>query len=187
MLDAAQGFYTTYRTLFDLISDEEVTNGSKLDYPSFGSSTSVWFSSPAQASDIRAFYNGWLNFATEKDFAWKDQYRVEEGMDRMMKRAIEKENQRERRTGRREYNECVRVSSSIPSPNRSVPQPLKDSLAPPSLPDFLEPRPFDSSSRPPLRDVPLVPVSRRRARRRGVPAQGLASSRRQGARRRTRG
>ena len=107
-----QGFYTTYRTLFDLISDEEVTNGSKLDYPSFGYSSSVWASTPAQPTDIRAFYNGWLNFATEKEFAWKDQYRVEEGMDRMMKRAIEKENQRERRAGRREYNECVRVSNT---------------------------------------------------------------------------
>ncbi|KAL8277590.1 hypothetical protein RQP46_010022 [Phenoliferia psychrophenolica] len=106
--DSTTGFYTTFRTLFALIAAEEAQLLSPNTYPTFGHSKSDYVSSPSKPTDIRQFYNAWLNFATEKDFNWRDQYRPEEGMDRRMKRMIEKENTRERGQGRREYNECVR-------------------------------------------------------------------------------
>lgn len=99
--------------LFSLIAAEE----SSLPYPSFGTSTAPYLSSPAQSTDIRQFYSAWINFATEKEFAWKDSYRFEEGMDRRMKRQIEMENKKDRAQGKREYNECVRVSASPSSLN----------------------------------------------------------------------
>lgn len=104
-----QSFYTTFRTLFALIAAEETQLGSPLVYPAFGSSKSDYVSSPARPTDIRQFYSDWLNFSTEKDFNWVEQYRPEEGMDRRTKRMIEKENTRDRGSAKREYNECVRV------------------------------------------------------------------------------
>ncbi|KAI5481320.1 zinc finger, C2H2-type domain containing protein, DnaJ Family [Pseudohyphozyma bogoriensis] len=108
MDDSPTGFYSTFRTLFTLLASEESAAGSPHQYPDFGTKDSPYISTPAKPTDIRQFYSSWLNFATEKDFSWKDMYRPEEGMDRRMKRLIEKENLRERGTGKREYNECVR-------------------------------------------------------------------------------
>lgn len=90
-----------------MIANSEPTD---LAYPSFGTSSSIYSNTPAQSSDIRQFYNVWLNFNTELEFSWKDLYRIEESMDRRTKRAVEKENLRERTAGRREYNETIRVS-----------------------------------------------------------------------------
>ncbi|KAM0751724.1 hypothetical protein T439DRAFT_379820, partial [Meredithblackwellia eburnea MCA 4105] len=106
--DSTTGFYSTFRTLFSLITAEEEALKSPLIFPSFGDSKSTYASTPTQETDIRQFYQAWLNFATEKDFNWCDKYRVEEGMERRMKRLIEKENLRERAQGKREYNECIR-------------------------------------------------------------------------------
>lgn len=109
--DSPTGFYTTFRTLFALIAAEEAALNSPLEYPAFGTAQSAYVSTPSRPTDVRNFYGAWLNFSTEKDFNWRDQYRPEEGMDRRMKRMIEKENVRERGQGRREYNECIRVRS----------------------------------------------------------------------------
>lgn len=109
----SQGFFTTFRALFSLLAAEEAALQSPLVYPAFGDSQSPYTSTPSQPTDIRVFYAAWLNFATEKDFAWVDQYRVEEGMERRMKRAIEQENKRDRSAARREYNDTVRVSSCL--------------------------------------------------------------------------
>lgn len=100
--DTPNGFYTTYRTLFCLISADETSWSSPHLYPSFGTS-----SNPSLA-DLRSFYQTWLNFQTEKDFAWKDMHRVEEGMPRYVRREIEKENLRARQQAKRDYNETVR-------------------------------------------------------------------------------
>ena len=63
---------------------------------------------------MRAFYQAWTNFTTEKDFAWKDLYKVEEEMPRWQRREIEKENQRARQAAKREYNDAVRVCTRTP-------------------------------------------------------------------------
>ncbi|GAA5882962.1 hypothetical protein JCM16303_006762 [Sporobolomyces ruberrimus] len=101
--DTPTGFYTTFQTLFSLLQMDEISWSSPHLYPSFGTSTS-----PSTLEDLRIFYSSWLNFSTEKDFSWRDSYRVEEGMPRYMRRDIEKENSRLRQMGKREYNETVR-------------------------------------------------------------------------------
>ncbi|GAA5949626.1 hypothetical protein JCM21900_002476 [Sporobolomyces salmonicolor] len=100
--DSPNGFYTTFRTLFSLLQADEVSWSSPYLYPSFGDS------SCPTAADLRSFYRTWENFSTEKDFAWKDLYRIEESMPRWHRREIEKENQRARQAAKREYNEAVR-------------------------------------------------------------------------------
>ncbi|GAA6059680.1 hypothetical protein JCM10212_000067 [Sporobolomyces blumeae] len=100
--DSPTGFFTTFRTLFSLLQADEVSWSSPYLYPEFGDS-----SAPTGA-DLRSFYSTWLNFSTEKDFAWKDQYRMEEGMPRYVRREIEKENLRCRQSAKREYNDAVR-------------------------------------------------------------------------------
>lgn len=96
--------------LFTLLAIEEPAYA----YPSFGTSTSVFASTPPKESDIKSFYAAFMNFSTDKEFAWKDSYRVEEGMDRRMKRQVEKENLKDRTLARREYNDTVRVRPSPP-------------------------------------------------------------------------
>ncbi|KDE07297.1 hypothetical protein MVLG_02517 [Microbotryum lychnidis-dioicae p1A1 Lamole] len=100
--ESATGFYTTFRTLFALIASEENALRSTYTYPTFGTKESDY------ESVVKKFYTGWLDFATEKEFGWLDQYKLEDGMERRMKRAIEQENKRLRQGGRREYNETVR-------------------------------------------------------------------------------
>ncbi|KAK4048685.1 hypothetical protein OIV83_004655 [Microbotryomycetes sp. JL201] len=106
--DSPTGFYSTFRTLFAILAAEEAQHGSRTEYPSFGDSSSTYASSPAQPTDIRAFYSRWMGFSTEKDFAWADVFRPEEGMERRMKRAMEQENKKERSAQKREYSETVR-------------------------------------------------------------------------------
>jgi DnaJ family protein A protein 5 len=54
-----------------------------------------------------------MGFATVKSFSWKDQWRYSEAPDRRVKRAMEKDNKRHRDAARREFNDTVRVSSSM--------------------------------------------------------------------------
>ncbi|GAA5876208.1 hypothetical protein JCM3774_002326 [Rhodotorula dairenensis] len=100
--DSPTGFFNTFATLFSLLAADETSWSSPHLYPAFGTS------STSNQADLRAFYQAWTNFTTEKDFAWKDQYKVEEEMPRWQRREIEKENQRARQTAKREYNDAVR-------------------------------------------------------------------------------
>ncbi|GAA6048777.1 hypothetical protein JCM3770_003961 [Rhodotorula araucariae] len=99
--DAPTGFFNTFATLFALIGGEETAWSSPHLYPAFGTRETP-------ADDVRTFYAAWINFTTEKDFAWKDTYRVEEDMPRWQRREIDKENTRARNAAKREYNEAVR-------------------------------------------------------------------------------
>ncbi|GAA5977206.1 hypothetical protein JCM11641_003876 [Rhodosporidiobolus odoratus] len=100
--DPSTGFYNTFATLFSLLAADETAWSSPHLYPGFGTS------STSDAADLRAFYAAWQNFTTEKDFAWLDVYRADECMPRWQRREVDKENQRARNTGKREYNEAVR-------------------------------------------------------------------------------
>ncbi|GAA5954121.1 hypothetical protein JCM8115_003316 [Rhodotorula mucilaginosa] len=100
--DSPTGFFNTFTTLFSLLAADETSWSSPHLYPSFGTS------STSDQADLRAFYQAWTNFTTEKDFAWKDLYKVEEEMPRWQRREIEKENQRARQAAKREYNDAVR-------------------------------------------------------------------------------
>lgn len=121
--DSPTGFFNTFATLFSLLAADETSWSSPHLYPSFGTSTTT------DQADLRAFYQAWTNFSTEKDYAWKDLYKVEEEMPRWQRREIEKENQRARQTAKREYNDAVRVRKN-PLPPRPRLRSLFPSRAP---------------------------------------------------------
>ncbi|KAI0249867.1 DnaJ domain-containing protein [Lactifluus subvellereus] len=108
--DGENGFFTVYRNLFDRLASEE-RHYNDVEFPSFGYSTWDWMASskerPSEAA--RLFYNFWLNFATDKEFAWCDQWNVSEAPDRQIRRMMEKDNKKARDAARKEYNEIVKT------------------------------------------------------------------------------
>ncbi|KAH9028531.1 DnaJ-domain-containing protein [Lactarius hengduanensis] len=108
--DAETGFFTIYRNLFDRLAREERLSNT-VEFPSFGHSTWDWTAPskerPSEAA--RHFYNFWLNFTTDKEFAWSDQWNVSEAPDRQVRRLMEKDNKKARDGARKEYNETVKA------------------------------------------------------------------------------
>lgn len=113
--DGDQSFFTLLRKLFEVIADEEIRaasdQGLELDdvalFPKFGTSESEY------DTEVRRFYTRWLDFRTNKDFAWCDQYRLSDAPDRRTRRYMEKENKKFRDEAIAEYNGDVKVRISI--------------------------------------------------------------------------
>lgn len=68
--DAVQGFYTIYRDVFDGLFKHETEAAERTGKkgPSsvgFGRSDSPW-------SEVSAFYQYWLQFVSDREFAWAD-------------------------------------------------------------------------------------------------------------------
>lgn len=106
--DAPSGFFGFLRETFDQLAKEEEAaahwEGVDLpDYPSFGHKDDAYDDVP------KSFYAVWLSFSTRKSFAWCDKYRLSEAPDRRYRRMMEKENQRFREQGIREFNDSVRA------------------------------------------------------------------------------
>lgn len=60
------------------------------NYPSFGLSTWKWSAGKQDATDNpRDFYNAWMNFVTEKDFSWMEQWNINEAPERRVRRWAE--------------------------------------------------------------------------------------------------
>ena len=58
-------------------------------YPSFGYSNAPWATAKSSGEpDVRSFYTAWTNFATAKDFAWADQWNLNEAPDRRVRRYV---------------------------------------------------------------------------------------------------
>lgn len=55
-----------------------------------------------------SFYAQWSHFATVKPFAWAEQYNLAGAPNRQVRRRMEEENRKARRTARREFNDKVR-------------------------------------------------------------------------------
>lgn len=118
------GFYGTFRRIFERLADEErgaaPYPGEALSafepMPGFGYSHTPYVHPRGKANEdvplhqvpVRDFYAVWAGFATRKGFGWRDKYRLHDAPDRRVKRAMEKENKRNRDTARREYNDTVR-------------------------------------------------------------------------------
>lgn len=105
--DAPTGFYGGLREMFDKLAAEEMAacrweNVEVVEYPTFGVSGDDF------EDTVRPFYMGWAGFSTRKSFAWKDVHRYSEAPDRRVRRMMEKENQRLRDEGIREFNDAVR-------------------------------------------------------------------------------
>ncbi|KAH4101790.1 hypothetical protein HBH70_211120 [Parastagonospora nodorum] len=106
--DSPSGFFGYVRETFEQLAKEEeyaadYEDLSVPDYPTFGHKDDT------HEDVVREFYAVWHGFATVKSFAWMDQYRMSDAPDRRTRRAMEKENQKFRDEGKREFNDAVRT------------------------------------------------------------------------------
>ena len=105
--DQPGGFYETYRRVFDALDKQEqqASLAAGRDHfeaaPSFGRSDSDW-------DAVRAFYVHWSSYATQKTFAWADEYNLAEAQNRKVRRLMDEENKKLRRGEAREFNDTVR-------------------------------------------------------------------------------
>ena len=105
--DAPNGFYGILAETFAKLAAEEDSacdweGLEPVDYPEFGSAGDEY------EDIVKPFYRVWINFSTKKTFSWRDQYRASDAPNRATRRLIEKENQRLREEGIREFNDTVR-------------------------------------------------------------------------------
>lgn len=78
-------------------AEEEV--GKKHEkYPDFGDANST-------REEVYAFYSGWENLQTLKQFTYVDNYNPNEAPNRRIKRIIEQENKKERRKEQTRFND----------------------------------------------------------------------------------
>ncbi|KAJ1581085.1 hypothetical protein NDA11_002098 [Ustilago hordei] len=125
LTDGDNGFFATYRRLFERLAQEERVAapylGEEKDsvissadaYPSFGYSHTPYSNTKGQEAAVhqtpaKDFYNVFMNFQSRKSFGWFDKYDLRDAPDRRVKRLMEKENKRARDAARREYNDAVR-------------------------------------------------------------------------------
>lgn len=100
--DGLYGFFGVYKGVFEKIDLQEINGKSgEPAAPLFGDSSSP-------IADVLRFYSYWENFATKLNFSWEDKYNVLDAPNRQTKRAMEKENQKFRDAGRKEYTAEVR-------------------------------------------------------------------------------
>ncbi|OBZ72262.1 DnaJ subfamily C member 21 [Grifola frondosa] len=107
--DGENSFFTIYGNLFSRLAHDE-SQFVDLPLPTFGDSTWPWVpaSKDEQDTAARTFYNYWLNFTTNKDFTWMEQWNISEAPDRRVRRLMERDNKKARDDARKEYNETVR-------------------------------------------------------------------------------
>jgi DnaJ homolog subfamily A member 5 len=99
--DDEDSFFSVYKRVFDTLIDEEMHySESAKGWPRFGKSDSVY-------RDVAKFYSHWKNFNTNKTFAWKDEYKLNEIPDRQSRRAAERINIKERSAARRNFTTLV--------------------------------------------------------------------------------
>ncbi|KAF2466547.1 DnaJ-domain-containing protein [Lindgomyces ingoldianus] len=106
--DSPSGFFGFVRETFEQLAREEehAANYEGIDapnYPSFGHKDDMY------EDVVKTFYTAWNGFATKKAFAWMDVYRVSDAPDRRVRRLMEKENNKFREEGRRQFNDAVRA------------------------------------------------------------------------------
>lgn len=123
--DGDNGFFSTYRRLFERLAQEEriaapypgeekdVHIASADAYPSFGYSHTPYTHARGDEAAVhqtpaKDFYSVFMNFQSRKSFGWFDKYDLRDAPDRRVKRLMEKENKRARDAARREYNDAVR-------------------------------------------------------------------------------
>ncbi|PJF18339.1 Zinc finger, C2H2 domain-containing protein [Paramicrosporidium saccamoebae] len=115
--DGPKGFFTVYRQLFEFLEEFEAEEeldrhghdyqrgrqtGPKATYTSFGSKNAPY------EPMVRQFYDKWLHFISNRTFDEGDRYQPTYGDNRRMRRAMHKENSKERDRQRREFSDTVR-------------------------------------------------------------------------------
>ncbi|KAN0064958.1 hypothetical protein ACQY0O_002016 [Thecaphora frezii] len=120
--DDDDGFYGTYRRLFERLAQEEQVAApypgeeqlfpfpGEGAFPTFGYSHTPYSGGDLGVNQVpvKDFYAVWLNFQSRKSFGWMDQHDLRDAPERRVKRWMEKENKKGRDAARREYNETVR-------------------------------------------------------------------------------
>lgn len=99
--DAEDSFYGVYSTVFSTLAAEERSEGSSRSFPAFGQGASEW-------SDVSTFYRVWEGFSSNKAFAFADKWNLADAPNRDYRRAMEKENKKERAQAKKEFNSLVR-------------------------------------------------------------------------------
>ena len=97
------GFYAVYQSVFDHILHDEAEQGGSVDSQmprNFGAPDTPW-------SDVLFFYQSWESFASTLSFAWADLYDTLEAPNRRVRRAMDDENRKARKTARKERHEQV--------------------------------------------------------------------------------
>ena len=96
--DDSNSFYQVYQRVFrDIVANEGTS-----EYPTeFGNSKTEW------ETDLALFYRSWENFATSLSFAWADPFHTQEAPNRRVKRAMEDENKKARKTSRKLHNQNI--------------------------------------------------------------------------------
>lgn len=117
--DDARGFFAVYRELFQFLeefeAEEELAAGpactsrpartsrpAPLAYTTFGSKHTPY------EPQLRQFYDKWLHFSSARTFDEADRYQPAYHDNRRLRRAMHKENSKERDRLRREFSETVR-------------------------------------------------------------------------------
>lgn len=106
--DSPTGFFGFVSEVFGQLAKEEEYAAAyeNIDipvYPTFGHKDDRY------DNVVRQFYATWNGFATAKSFAWLDRYRLSDAPDRRTRRLMEKENQKFREDGKREFNTAVQA------------------------------------------------------------------------------
>ncbi|GAB1606298.1 dnaJ homolog subfamily C member 21-like [Argonauta hians] len=104
--DDDKGFYGVYRTVFEVISQEDYDymddKGSDKTIPQFGRSDSNF------DEVVNVFYGYWSSYCTAKSYVWVEQYDTREAPDRRTRRLMEAENKKLRDAAKKERNEEIR-------------------------------------------------------------------------------
>ncbi|KAJ8901970.1 hypothetical protein NDN08_004172 [Rhodosorus marinus] len=106
--DDDNGYYTVFSQLFNDIHDEErervqcLSPDGDIDVaPDFGTSDSPW-------EEVRQFYTFWENFSSQRSFGFAEKWNLAEAPNREIRRAMERENKKERTRAKKEFNQMLR-------------------------------------------------------------------------------
>jgi DnaJ homolog subfamily A member 5 len=99
--NAPGSFYGVYADAFATLAAEERSAGAPHSGPPFGGADSDW-------DTVRAFYATYEGFASRKTFGFADKWNLAEAPNRDYRRAMERENKRERAKVKKEFNALVR-------------------------------------------------------------------------------
>lgn len=104
--DTSQSFYGVYGMVFSTLAAEERSAGSNFSTPTFGTKDSEW-------DEVRRFYATCEGFSSRKSFGFADKWNLAEAPNRDYRRAMERENKRERAKVKKEFNALVRELASF--------------------------------------------------------------------------
>ena len=104
--DTEDGFYAVYGRVFGAVQEGEQQQAQEFDPDqddttlSFGTADTAW-------EQVAAFYQTWESFSSNLNFAWVDPYDITTAENRRVRRAMEEENRKARRTAKRARNEEI--------------------------------------------------------------------------------